>query len=238
MTANVRAFGTPGGRPLVFWHALGPDASSEYFGDVARILATHGFDVYGIDGPGFGASPLLEPEEYRLDALARRLWSTVDGLGLARPVLAGHSWGGAIAVTAAAQRPAEVSALVLFDSGHIDYRDLDDVDPDKPVDVWIAEVRARPDPRDAEARAYAMRGLTDPVSQAWPVLAEHRIPTLLLLATVEPHVEVNRAHVGRFEEAVPHAEVRWVDGAGHGIVQDVGPPLGDELAAWLAEPGS
>jgi pimeloyl-ACP methyl ester carboxylesterase len=233
MTLHVRGFGNPGGRPFVFWHALGPDASSAYFEDVARALAGRGFDVYGIDGPGFGASPLLEPEDYRLDALARRLWATVDGLELERPVLAGHSWGGAIAVTAAAQRPTEVTAVVLFDSGHIDYGELDDVDPDKPLDVWLAEVQARPDPRNAEGRAYAMRGLTDPVSPGWAVLAEHAVPTLLLLATEEPHVHVNRAHVGRFEAAVPHAEVRWVDGAGHGIVDDVGAPLGDQVADWL-----
>jgi pimeloyl-ACP methyl ester carboxylesterase len=233
VTPHVRAFGNPGGRPFVFWHALGPDASSEYFEDVGRVLAGRGYDVYGIDGPGFGASPLVDPEEYSLDALARELWSTVDALGLSRPVLAGHSWGGAIVVTAAAQRPADVAAVVLFDSGHIDYRELEDVDPDKPLDVWLAEVRARPDPRNAEGRAYAMRGMTDPVSPGWAVLAEHRIPTLLLLATVDPHGEVNRAHVGRFEAAVPHAEVRWVEGATHGIVDDVGAPLGDQLADWL-----
>ena len=38
---------------------------------------------------------------------------------------------------------------------------------------------------------------------------------------------------GRFEQAVPHADVRWVDGATHGIVDTIGPGLGDELAAWL-----
>jgi len=26
---------------------------------------------------------------------------------------------------------------------------------------------------------------------------------------------------------------RWVDGAGHGLIDDAGPPLGDEIAAWL-----
>lgn len=233
MTLYVRAFGNPGARPFVFWHALGPDASSAYFEPVGRVLADRGYDVYGIDGPGFGDSPLLEPDAYGLDALAGLLWATVDGLGLRRPVLAGHSWGGAVAVTAAAQRPDDVSAVVLFDSGHIDYRELDDVDADKPLDAWLAEVRARPDPRDAEGRAYAMRGMTDPVSPAWLVLAQHRIPTLLLLATEEPHVAVNRAHVGRFEAAVPHAEVRWVEGATHGLVDDVGAPLGDQLADWL-----
>jgi pimeloyl-ACP methyl ester carboxylesterase len=238
MTLHVRAFGEPGARPFVFWHALGPDFSSEYFGDVAGVLAARGFDVYGIDGPGFGASPLLDPEEYRLDALARQLWETADGLRLERPVLAGHSWGGAVVVTAAAQRPADVAAVVLFDSGHIDYVSLDDVEPDRPLEDWIAEVEARPDPRNTEVRAYAMRGMTDSVSTAWPILAEHSIPTLLLLATAAPHVEINRAHIGPFESAMPHAEIRWVEDAGHGIVQDVGAPLGDELAAWLAVPDS
>ena len=73
MTTHVRAFGSPGGRPFVFWHALGPDASSEYFEDVARVLAAHGFDVYGIDGPGFGSSPLLEPGFRVLDDRERRI---------------------------------------------------------------------------------------------------------------------------------------------------------------------
>ena len=66
------------------------------------------------------------------------------------------------------------------------------------------------------------------------MIAEHRIPTLLLLATEPPHGDQNREHIGRFEEAVPHAEVRWVDGATHGIVGTTGPGLGDDLAAWLA----
>jgi pimeloyl-ACP methyl ester carboxylesterase len=234
VTLHVRAFGDPGGRPFVFWHALGPDASGASFEAVGRVLAARGFDVYAVDGPGFGGSPLGEPEEYRLDALAKSMWSSVDDLRLHRPVLAGHSWGGAVAVTAAAQRPDDVAAVVLFDSGHIDYRDLDDVDPDKPVDAWLAQVRARPDPRNAEGRAYAMRGMTDPVSPSWTALAKRSIPTLLLLATVEPHAEVNRRHVGRFESAMPHAEVRWIEGATHGIVDDVGAPLGDQLADWLA----
>ena len=82
-----------------------------------------------------------------------------------------------------------------------------------------------------------MSGLTEPISPFWPVLAAKEIPTLLFLATEPPHVEQNRAHIGRFEVAVPHAEVRWVDGAGHGMLADVGPPLGDEIADWLVGQG-
>ena len=103
----------------------------------------------------------------------------------------GHSWGGAVAVRYAAAHPSLVRAVVLLDSGHIDYRDLPDVDADRAPEEWVAEAAAR-DPRLAEARGKAMHGMTDRVSVAWPVLAEHEIPTLLLLATVDPHGTQNR----------------------------------------------
>jgi hypothetical protein len=82
-----------------------------------------------------------------------------------------------------------------------------------------------------------MKGLTDRVSDAWPSLDEHAIPTLLFLATELPHGLENRRHVARFEAAVPHADVRWPEGAGHGLLADVGSPLGDAIATWLVEQG-
>jgi hypothetical protein len=50
-------------------------------------------------------------------------------------------------------------------------------------------------------------------------------------------VHENRRHIARFEAAVPHADVRWPERAGHGILADVGPPLGDAIATWLVEQG-
>jgi pimeloyl-ACP methyl ester carboxylesterase len=239
---HVHEWGSRDDVPLLFWHALGPDQSGAHLGEVAPSIAGAGFHVLAVDGPGFGRSPALPAERYRLDSLVELLYELVEERNLERPVLMGHSWGGAIAVSYAGTYPADVRALVLLDSGHIDYGDLPDVDVDRPVDDWIAEVRARPDPRRAEARGMAMHGLAmrsraAPVSGAWPVIAEHEIPTLLFLATEPPHVEQNRAHVGRFESAVPQAEIRWPQGAGHGLLEDVGPPLGDEIASWLVEQG-
>jgi pimeloyl-ACP methyl ester carboxylesterase len=233
----VHRWGDRGDVPVVFWHALGPDASGAELADVAAVLGAAGFHVVAVDGPGFGKSPLLPAERYRLGSLVGILHELIDELELDRPVLMGHSWGGAVAVRYAAAHPEDVRAVVLLDSGHVDYRDLADVEVERPVEEWVAEVEARVDPRRAQARGRAMKGLTDPVSDAWPVLAEHAIPTLLFLATELPHVLENRRHIARFEAAVPQADVRWPEGAGHGLLADVGPPLGDAIATWLVEQG-
>jgi pimeloyl-ACP methyl ester carboxylesterase len=231
-TIAVHEWGEPEGRTVLFWHALGLDASGRTIEAVAPRIANAGFHVVALDGPGFGDSPVLPSERYRLEALAQLAHRLVATLDLEPLVFMGHSWGGAVAVRYAAAHPLLVRAVVLLDSGHIDYRDLPDVDADRAPEEWVAEAAAR-DPRLAEARGKAMHGMTDRVSVAWPVLAEHEIPTLLLLATVDPHGTQNREHVGGFEQALPQAEVRWVEGAGHGLLDDVGPPLGDEIAAWL-----
>jgi pimeloyl-ACP methyl ester carboxylesterase len=232
-TLAVHEWGSPDGKSLLFWHALGPDASAAYFAPVAERLAGAGYHVVAVDGPGFGDSPLLDEDAYALDSLVDLVQRLVVRLDLEPLVVSGHSWGGAIAVRYAAAHPENVTAVVLLDSGHIDYGSLPDVDPSRSAAEWVEEVRTR-DGRRAEARGRAMHGLAAPVSDAWTVLTTRRIPTLLILATEPPHGDQNREHIGRFHEAVPQADVRWAANAGHGIVQDVGPPLGDEIAAWLA----
>jgi pimeloyl-ACP methyl ester carboxylesterase len=217
-------------------------------------------------------SPLIAAERYGLASLGELASGVADSLGFDGLVAMGHSWGGAVAVRLAGLEPDRVRALVLLDSGHIDYRALPDVDEELPVEGWIEHARGRtmrwetrvaletelgegekrltpellaayvvatrPDGAGLagsapEARGAAMWGLLEPVSEAWPVLARERIPTLLLLATEEPHVEQNREHLPGFKEAVPQAEIWWMEGAGHGILADVGPGLGDTIALWL-----
>ena len=245
------------GIPLVFWHAMGPCASGAELVEVGPVLAARGYHPYSVDGPGFGASPAAT--DYALRALAAKLHETIDALALERPVVMGHSWGGAVVLAYAAGHP--VRALVLVDSGHIDYADLAAATNAPPptqmrwesraaFDAWLHDGLDRVTPEvlagynagvhdvdgevtgtPAEVAVLARRGLLDRVSELWPGLAD--TPVLLFLATQEPHHTQNREHIGRFEAAVPHADIRWVDGASHGLIADVGPTLGDEVAEWL-----
>lgn len=259
-TLAVREWPTDGGTPLVFWHALGPCASGAELVELAPRLAAHGIAPVSVDGPGFGASP--PTTAYDLESLAALLRATIRKLALDQPVLMGHSWGGAVATTLAARHPNETRGLVLVDSGHIDYVDLDSARNSAPPLQWEWESRAaftswleenleRPTPEvlagyaagvldhngkvvgsSAEAMLRARAGLLDRLSVRWPGLAD--VPVLLLLATQAPHVYQNRENLPKFKAAVPHAEVRWVDGASHGVIADAGPRLGDEIAAWIA----
>ena len=259
-TLAVRRWPSDGGIPLVFWHALGPCASGAELVELAPRLAAHGIAPFSVDGPGFGASP--PAIAYGLESLATLLRGTIRGLGLDRPVLMGHSWGGGVVTTLAGLHPHEARGLVLVDSGHLDYAELESARTAAPPPQWEWESRAaftawleenleRPTPevlagyaagvldRDgkvvgssAEAMLRARDGLLDRLSPHWPALAS--VPVLLLLATKPPHVDQNREHLPRFQAAVPHADVRWVDGASHGVIADAGPRLGDEIAEWIA----
>ena len=62
--------------------------------------------------PASASLPALPPERYAVDGLADRFWAVADTLGLERPVLAGHSWGGTIASTPLriARRPCRRSS--------------------------------------------------------------------------------------------------------------------------------
>lgn len=139
----MRTWGDRFGRPLLFWHALGAVVSGAWIAEAAQELTSRGFHVVAIDGPGFGASPCLPPEGYSIDRLADVLWAVADGLGLERPVLAGHSWGGTICVHAAADRPSAVAALVLLDSGHLDYADDPQSNPEATLEERIEHARGQ-----------------------------------------------------------------------------------------------
>jgi pimeloyl-ACP methyl ester carboxylesterase len=125
---HVRRWGPADGRPLLFLHALGPAASGALIDVGVGPLADAGWSIAAPDMPGFGRSPVIAADGYATARLADLAWAVADQLGWQEIVLGGHSWGGANAIHAAAARSERTRALILVDSGHVDYADAPGAD--------------------------------------------------------------------------------------------------------------
>jgi pimeloyl-ACP methyl ester carboxylesterase len=105
--------GAPAARPaVVAVHGWGCSAYS--FQRVLRPLADRGMRAAAPDlrGHGWSDKP-LDVRAYTPAALAEWLTGVLDGLGVARAVLLGHSLGGHVALETALAAPARVAGLVL-----------------------------------------------------------------------------------------------------------------------------
>lgn len=72
------------------------------------------FRVIALDRPGCGYSERDTDEQAALAAQARMIRAALDDLGVERPVLVGHSLGGAVALAMALETPERAAALALI----------------------------------------------------------------------------------------------------------------------------
>jgi pimeloyl-ACP methyl ester carboxylesterase len=108
---SLRAVRAGQGTPVVLLHGYGESllAWHEVFQMLARTA-----DVIALDLPGFGLSS--KPRSgYTADSMAATVVRALDALGVQRPVLVGHSLGGAVAAAVALTHPDRATALVLVD---------------------------------------------------------------------------------------------------------------------------
>ena len=100
------------GQPIVLIHGLGGTLHHmrrplmEEFGDGYRLIA--------LDRPGSGYSTRPTGLDGRLSEQARLIAGFIDALGLERPLLVGHSLGGAVALATALHYPDKVAGLALL----------------------------------------------------------------------------------------------------------------------------
>lgn len=102
-----------GGPALVLIH--GNNSSAYTWKDVFDRLAAE-FRVVALDLEGFGFSEKPAGGDYRVEAQAALVVGLMDELKIERAVLVGNSYGGAVALAAAEERPERVAGLVLADS--------------------------------------------------------------------------------------------------------------------------
>jgi pimeloyl-ACP methyl ester carboxylesterase len=104
---------------LILLHGL---ASQAHIWDLVAPHLTDAFRVIAIDQRGHGLSD--RPDSgYDFATVASDLDAILKALEINRAVLAGHSWGGNVAVQYAADQPDRVSGLVLIDGGFLQIGD-------------------------------------------------------------------------------------------------------------------
>jgi pimeloyl-ACP methyl ester carboxylesterase len=104
------------GGAVVLLHGVASNA--RIWGPVAPLLVPR-FRVVAVDQRGHGQSD-KPPSGYDFATVTRDVRNFVEALGLERPVVVGHSWGGNVALEYAASHPEQVAGLVLVDGGFME----------------------------------------------------------------------------------------------------------------------
>lgn len=110
----IQEMGPVNGQPLIFIH--GSLAWSETWREVMIALSAQGYRTIAIDLPPFGFSNRPDSADYSTRAQAQRIINLSEAMNLNKPILVGHSFGGAPTTEAAMMAPYKFGGLVLIDA--------------------------------------------------------------------------------------------------------------------------
>ncbi|MDO8615117.1 MAG: alpha/beta hydrolase [Dehalococcoidia bacterium] len=160
------------GPPLLLLHGL---ASNAHIWDLTAPYLASRFRALAVDQRGHGRSDKPDGEDaYTFAEVTADLAALVAALGLGRPVVAGHSWGGGVAAQFAADHPRLAAAIVLVDGGFAQLSSAEgmtwekaeemmrppDIDGVK-VDVFLRMARLWPDVKDIWSEQLGQMILTN-----------------------------------------------------------------------------
>ncbi|MGW0536421.1 alpha/beta fold hydrolase [Streptomyces sp. NPDC003032] len=258
-TVRWAALGPAEAPPVVLVH--GTPFSSYVWRAVARALSRE-HRVYVWDLAGYGASEMREGQDVSLAAQGRVLTELLDHWGLERPAVLAHDFGGCVALRARLLHGARYDRLALVDPvalapwGSPTYRLLGahpDVFAQLPPDLHEALVREyvgsashrglHPAVLDRlvapwctdEGRSAFYRQIeqndqryTDEIQDRY---GELDLPVLICWGADDTWIPVERGH--ELAKAIPGAELRVIDGAGHLVQEDAPAELTGELTRFL-----
>jgi pimeloyl-ACP methyl ester carboxylesterase len=98
------------GRPVVLIHG-NPGSSQDWTRLFGPLAANH--KAIAFDRPGHGQSQRPKKGDTTVEVQARLLHDALQQLHIERPIVVGHSWGGAMALVYAINYPKEVAGVVL-----------------------------------------------------------------------------------------------------------------------------
>ena len=110
---HVAESGPAGGLPVLLCHGWG--ACVYGWSGTMPVLAAAGYRAIAVDLRGHGRSDGGDPaSSYTTPAMTAQLAAIIEALGIDRPVIAGHSMSGRIALQYALDRPGRVRGLALL----------------------------------------------------------------------------------------------------------------------------
>lgn len=197
------------------------------------------YDVIMPDARGHGNSSVPE-HGYRYDDLAADVMGLIDELGLATPVVLGHSMGGMTAAVVASQYPKRLRGLVLADPTFLtpqrqrEVHESDVADQhrrtlNRPREDLVSEMEGRYRRRSreiielfAQARFQtsirAFEVLTPPNPDYIQLITTLDVPSLLVVGDVGSVVTLEMA--AELAQLNQRLEVAQIVEAGHGVPYD------------------
>lgn len=243
------------GSPLLLIQGLGYPSDANW--RVVPELATR-HTVILLDNRGVGRSD-NPAKPWTIESMAADAAAVLEDAGIAQAAVAGFSMGGLVALELALSRPDLVASLILgctspggkaaipmsaeVGEQFVDWGNLpaeqaawqaakvcySESTPHEAIAKDIAVRTAVPTPRSGyhhQMRAVALyRGSRDRLRRWW------RRPTLVVHGTDDLIVPV--ANADSLTEAIPHAEVVLVPGAGHILMTDAKQELVDAMLDFL-----
>jgi proline iminopeptidase len=175
------------GEPIILL-AGGPGMNPAYMAPVAKILASGKRRVvlFHQRGTGASADAISCNERMNLAGAVADLDALRVSLGLEKLTIAGHSWGGMLAMAYAQEHPDRVAGLLLLDPGPID---------ESGFKTESANVQARLSSEDGAALKNAQ-------SEA------------VIDAIEEKAYFADGAKVGLLRESIPSGEPLWYESVG------------------------
>jgi proline iminopeptidase len=248
-------------RPTVLIVHTGPGNDHSPYRDHIGPLLAEEMQVVYLDLRGFGRSDLGEPADWNTERWSADLKAITELLEIERPVLLGAGWGGYTAIRYAQRWPEALSKLVLvnpaarvvtprivarFDelggasAGEAAYNFFEHPSEES-VARYMRECFHVTVGADNTETLLLNQTWTWSVAVAWvggearsmdlrPGLGEITAPTLIAAGTDDPQYPV--ASIEEVVEGIPHATVRWYEGARHSIFRDR-PEVNRMIRGWI-----
>jgi len=246
-------------RPTLLLLHGGPGFDHSGLADIFEPLADTAQLVL-LDHRGQGRSDGDDPAQWNLDRWVPDIAEFCDALELDRPMILGQSFGGVVALAVAARYPDLPSRLIVSSSlakfrpdrafpmferlggpevrevAERHFSELTDETAEEFIRVALPVYNPTPMNPDVIARTRLKMDVGNHFFRnegfdvdLFPELGNIKCPTLVLGGELDPITPV--ADSQDVAAAIPHAEVRIFEGAGHGVFRD----KPDEAVAFIRE---